>query len=97
MRLSDFIVQHVDRIVDEWETFAEAISADDSLDRTTLRDHAKSILLAAAADMRKAQTASEQVAKGEGEGPEKTPSLDLAAACHGVIARTVGVRLGEAG
>ena len=95
MRLSDFIVQHVDRIVDEWETFAEAISADDSLDRTTLRDHAKSILLAAAADMRKAQTASEQVAKGE--GPEKTPSLDLATACHGVIARTVGVRLGEAG
>ena len=93
MRLSEFIVQHVDRIVDEWEAFAELISADDSLDRTTLRDHAKSILLAAAADMGKAQTASEQVAKAKGEGPEKTPSLDQAAACHGELRHNVGFDL----
>ncbi|VVM43649.1 Adaptive-response sensory-kinase SasA [Pseudomonas fluorescens] len=93
MRLSEFIVQHVDRIVDEWEKFAEAIGADDSLDRTTLRDHAKSILLAASADMRKAQTVSEQAAKAKGQGPEKTPSLDLAAACHGELRHNVGFDL----
>ena len=93
MRLSEFIVQHVDRIVDEWEAFAELISADDSLDRTTLRDHAKSILLAASADMCKAQTACEQAAKAKGEGPEKTPSLDQAAACHGELRHNVGFDL----
>jgi signal transduction histidine kinase len=93
MRLSEFIVQHADRIVDEWEKFAAAISAGDSLDRATLRDHAKSILLASAADMRTAQTASEQEAKAKGEGPEKTPSLDVAASCHGELRHTVGFDL----
>jgi hypothetical protein len=83
MRLSEFIVQHVDRIVDEWEVFAEFISADDSLDRTTLRDHAKSILLAASADMSKAQTACEQAAKAKGEGPEKTPGMESCATTSG--------------
>ena len=55
MRLSDFIVQHVDRIVDEWEQFARSL-AQDSLTRTDLRDHARSILLAAARDMCTAQS-----------------------------------------
>lgn len=93
MRLSEFIVQHVDCIVDEWEKFAESISADPSLDRATLRDHAKSILLASASDMRKAQTASEQAAKAKGEGPEKTPDLNMAAASHGELRHTVGFDL----
>ncbi|RON70702.1 sensor histidine kinase KdpD [Pseudomonas fluorescens] len=93
MRLAEFIVQHVDTIVDHWEVFAKDISADQALDRTTLRDHAKSILLAAASDMGKAQSASEQAAKAKGEGPEKTPSLDQAAASHGELRHTVGFDL----
>ncbi|WP_347903738.1 HAMP domain-containing sensor histidine kinase [Pseudomonas purpurea] len=93
MRLADFIVQHVDRIVDEWEQFAKIITPDDSLDRMTLRDHARSILLAAARDMRTAQTVSEQAAKAKGEGPEKTPSLDQAAASHGELRHNVGFDL----
>ncbi|WP_421548848.1 sensor histidine kinase [Pseudomonas sp. QD4] len=94
MRLSDFIVQHVDRIVDEWEQFAKSIApAADSMTRLQLRDHAKSILLAAARDMRTAQTAHEQQAKAKGEGPEKTPSLDEAAASHGELRHTVGFDL----
>ncbi|AZC28625.1 ATP-binding region, ATPase-like:Histidine kinase A, N-terminal [Pseudomonas chlororaphis subsp. piscium] len=94
MRLSDFIVQQVDRIVDEWEQFARSIAPEtDSLTRLQLRDHAKSILLAAARDMRTAQTASEQAAKARGEGPEKTPSLDEAAASHGELRHNVGFDL----
>lgn len=94
MRLSDFIVQHVDRIVDEWELFAKSIApAADSMSRLELRDHAKSILLAASRDMQTAQTASEQVAKAKGEGPEKTPSLDQAAASHGELRHHVGFDL----
>jgi signal transduction histidine kinase len=94
MRLSEFIVQQVDRIVDEWEKFANTIKpAAYSMNRIELRDHAKTILLAAARDMTTSQTASEQMAKAKGEGPEKSPSLDQAAASHGELRHNVGFDL----
>ena len=94
MRLSEFIVQQVDRIVDEWEKFAKTIKpAADSMNRIELRDHAKSILLAAARDMTTSQTADEQAAKAKGEGREKSPTLDQAAASHGELRHNVGFDL----
>ncbi|QJP93590.1 sensor histidine kinase [Pseudomonas fluorescens] len=94
MRLSEFIRQHTDHIVEEWEQFARTITpAADTMDRAALRDHARAILLAAARDMETAQTASEQLAKAKGEGPEKTPSLDEAGASHGELRHTVGFDL----
>ena len=94
MRLSEFIVQEVDRIVDEWERFAATITpAANNMDSIALRDHAKVILLAASRDMNTAQTASEQQAKAEGEVTEKNPSLDQAAASHGELRHTVGFDL----
>lgn len=94
MRLSEFIRQHADHIVEEWEQFARTITpAADTMDRSALRDHARAILLAAARDMDTAQTASEQIAKAKGEGPEKTPSLDEAGASHGELRHTVGFDL----
>jgi signal transduction histidine kinase len=94
MRLSEFIRQHADHIVEEWEQFARTITpAADTMDQAALRDHARVILLAAARDMDTAQTASEQIAKAKGEGPEKTPSLDEAGASHGELRHTVGFDL----
>lgn len=94
MRLSEFIRQHADHIVEEWEQFARTITpAADTMDRVALRDHARAILLAAARDMDSAQTAREQIAKAKGEGPEKTPSLDEAGASHGELRHTVGFDL----
>ena len=94
MRLSQFIVENVDRIVDEWEQFAATITpAAETMDSAALRDHAKAILLAASRDMVTAQTASEQQAKAEGEGPAKTPSLDHASASHGELRHAVGFDL----
>lgn len=94
MRLSEFIRQHADHIVEEWEQFARTITpAADTMDRVALRDHARAILLAAARDMETAQTAREQIAKAKGEGPEKTPSLDEAGASHGELRHTVGFDL----
>ncbi|MGY2443481.1 sensor histidine kinase [Pseudomonas sp. SDO52101_S400] len=94
MRLSEFIRQHADHIVEEWEQFARTITpAADNMDRAALRDHARAILLASARDMDTAQTASEQIAKAKGEGPEKTPSLDEAGASHGELRHTVGFDL----
>ncbi len=94
MRLSEFIVQNVDRIVDEWEQFATTITpAAENMDSIELRDHAKAILLAASRDMNTAQTASEQQAKAEGESLDKTPSLDSASASHGELRHAVGFDL----
>lgn len=94
MRLSEFIVHNVDRIVDEWERFAATLTpAADSMSSVELRDHAKSILLAAARDMNTAQTKAEQIAKSEGEDVGKTPTLDQAAASHGELRHTVGFDL----
>jgi signal transduction histidine kinase len=93
MRLSEFIVVEVDRIVDEWVQFARDLTAEEPLDRVTLLDHARSILLATARDMTTAQTAQEQAAKAKGEGPEKSPSLDRAAASHGELRHNVGFDL----
>jgi len=94
MRLSDFIVAHVDRIVDEWEGFAKTIKpAADSMNSVELRDHSREILLAAARDMNTAQTKSEQKAKSQGADLQKTPSLDVAAANHGELRHTVGFDL----
>ncbi|PUA42884.1 two-component sensor histidine kinase [Pseudomonas protegens] len=92
MRLSDFIVQHVEQIVDEWEQFARTLAAD-TLTRSDLRDHSRSILLAAARDMRTSQSPGEQLAKAKGEGPDKSPSLDAAAASHGELRHHVGFDL----
>ncbi|BCX65932.1 MULTISPECIES: sensor histidine kinase [Pseudomonas] len=94
MRLPDFITQQADRIVDEWEQFAKTITPSaEYMDRVALRDHAKAILLAAAQDMTKPQSANEQMAKARGDGPEKTPSLDEAGASHGELRHTVGFDL----
>jgi signal transduction histidine kinase len=94
MRLSDFIVLNVDRIVDEWEKFAATLTpAAESMSSVELRDHAAMILLAAARDMNTAQTKAEQIAKAQGEVVGKTPTLDQAAASHGELRHTVGFDL----
>jgi signal transduction histidine kinase len=94
MRLSDFIVAHVDRIVDEWESFAKTIKpAADSMNSAELRDHAKAILLAASRDMNTSQSKSEQAEKSRGADLQTTPSLDQAAASHGELRHTVGFDL----
>ncbi|MDR9752216.1 HAMP domain-containing sensor histidine kinase [Pseudomonas sp. SZMC_28357] len=93
MRLSEFMVAEVERIVSEWEQFARVLTADEDLDRDTLRDHARAILLAAARNMNTAQTAREQVAKAKGEGPEQTPSLNRAASSHGELRHHIGFDL----
>ncbi|CAD5198831.1 sensor histidine kinase [Pseudomonas sp. FEN] len=94
MHLSTFIVQQVDNIVDEWEQFAKTLSpAADSMGRGALRDHAKSILLAAARDMESAQSAGEQAAKAKGDSPDNNLTLDTAAASHGELRHTAGFDL----
>lgn len=88
MRLSEFIVAHVDSIVDEWEDFAKTLKpAADTMNSVELRDHARSILLAAARDMDTASSKAKVKAGGT------MPNLEEAAASHGELRHTVGFDL----
>jgi signal transduction histidine kinase len=68
MRLSGFILDNIEPIVQEWEDFARTIATPgESLDTAALRDHAEQMLRAIAADLRTAQSANEQVQKSHGQ------------------------------
>lgn len=69
MRLADFICDHLEAIVDEWERYARQIPAARGMDREALRDHARQILETIAQDLRTPQSAAEQKTKSEGKGP----------------------------
>jgi signal transduction histidine kinase len=70
MRLSDFIVDRVELILQAWEVFARTVETPlPPMDAAGLRDHAKHILLNVASDMRTAQTERQQIDKSHGLGP----------------------------
>ncbi len=93
MTLPDFIRANVDVIVSRWETFAKTISGAHGMDRVTLRDHAKGLLLTIAADLDQSQTPREQVAKSEGRGPEA--SAQTQAEVHGNDRLSAGFSIDE--
>ena len=86
MRLADFILANTEPILGEWEAFARGIWPGAAADPATLRDHAKDILRATAADMRSAQTGAEQADKSRGEGRpgEGSDRVDRASDVHAV-------------
>ncbi|TNB81449.1 HAMP domain-containing histidine kinase [Pseudomonas sp. Fig-3] len=85
MRLSKFILGNLEPILQEWERFARTIgTSKQALDSTGLRYHAEFILRAIALDIDTPQSASEQVEKSQGLGPE---SLEQTAAQFHALTR----------
>lgn len=69
MKLSDFIRAEIEQILVHWDRFARDNAPPDShLTDPVLRDHAKEMLLAVAADIETSQTPAQQKAKSEGHG-----------------------------
>lgn len=80
IRLADFIRDHIDEILGEWEAFASTlVSTTDQTDSTMLVDHARAMLMTIAADLDEPQTRGEQKSKSvglEGERPGRaTPAV----------------------
>ena len=94
MRLADFILQNIEPILQQWEDFARTLTpAADGMDSIALRDHAEQMLLAIAADLRKAQSHEARILKSQGEAP---PSDDVTAAeTHADIRYTSGFTIGQ--
>lgn len=80
-RLSGFIRNHMESILQAWEDFARTIEPPAlTMDDTELRDHAHQMLLAFAADLATPQTDTERAAKSKGLG--ERGHADTAAETH---------------
>jgi len=66
-RLHEFIREHIEDILAEWETFARTLPMAESMDIVALRDHAREMLIVIADDLETPQTAREQSTKAEGQ------------------------------
>jgi hypothetical protein len=88
--LASFILQNLDEIVSEWEAFARTI--DPTMDTLALRDHARPMLEAIAADIKTAQSKKEQAQKSKGQQANGAAG-GAAAAIHGALRHTVGFDL----
>jgi signal transduction histidine kinase len=82
MKLSRFITTHMEQILEEWEAFAKEIPTTSKMSISDLRDHAKQMLQACAADLDTWQSAAEQASKSKGE--EAVPKAGTAAIRHGL-------------
>ena len=94
MKLAKFIQDNLEIILQEWETFAQTLlPAAASMSTAALRDHARQILMAVAADMQTDQTSGEQKEKSLGQGADAPGEPDSAATIHGELRHDVGFDL----
>jgi signal transduction histidine kinase len=86
LRLADFILSDMERILAKWEAFAATCSpATASMTSSQLRDHAKQILEAVAADLRTYQSPEEQADKSMGLAAASFGAPETAAQTHAVL------------
>lgn len=91
MRLADFIVSNMDKILSEWDSFARSLGpAADQMSASALRDHAKPILQAIVEDMAAPVTPREQLEKSQVVTDVQT---DTAAGTHGTLRHISGFSL----
>lgn len=80
MKLSDFINQHMSKILSDWDQHAgKSTPAADHMSTTALRDHAEKMLRAIARDIDSSQTSEEEYDKSQGSEDSKSS----AASTHG--------------
>ena len=89
MRLSTFILSHIDEIVGEWESFAETLAPLEDAGRLELRDHAVELLKVIVTDLENPQTNKQSIAKSKGVAPTKR--TDTAAEIHAVTRVSSGL------
>lgn len=97
MRLSEFIIDNMEEILIEWESFANTIHpAAETMDSLTLRDHAELILQAVANDIETVQTDRQQSDKSKGLAPVLA-GKETAATTHGALRQIAGFDLKQLG
>ncbi|MET0857977.1 MAG: HAMP domain-containing sensor histidine kinase [Telluria sp.] len=80
MRLSTFIRENIEVILQEWEDFAESLHVLAEANKGKLRDHAEQMLTVICADLDTYQNEADSVAKSKGNAP--VVAADTAAETH---------------
>lgn len=94
MRLSTFIIQHMEMILQAWEDFARTVDLPrEALSTTGLRNHASYILKAVASDMETSQTLKQEIEKSQGLAPAS--ENDSAAETHAVMRLMAGFSMDQ--
>ena len=96
MHLAEFILEEMEAILAEWETFAATLlPAARNMNSLALRDHAQSILEAVAKDITSAQTVAEQTRKSKGLASKAENAPETAAQTHAVLRARSGFDINQ--
>ncbi len=96
MRLSQFILENMEEILNQWEAFARTmVPPSETMSVEELRDHAKEILASIAAEMLTAQSESERETKSK--TPVGPHEVSTSASLHGRLRQKVGFDLPQLG
>ncbi|MFM0543210.1 sensor histidine kinase [Paraburkholderia strydomiana] len=96
MRLADFILRDIERILAQWEAFAVTLRpAAASMDSLALRDHARPLLEAIAADLSTPQTRQAQSQKARGRAPQLADAPHTAAQTHALLRARSGFDINQ--
>lgn len=96
MRLSNFILQNLEAILQEWEDFAASLVINGkSMDKVVLRDHVKRILETIASDIAQPESEQDEIEKSKGHDNSQE-SDNTAATSHGKERLALGFSLDAA-
>ena len=82
MTFSEFILDNMEDILAEWETFAQTIPTASNMNQAALRDEAEQILRTIAQDMLQPQSNEEQETKSKRQPEAQAKDEDTAAELH---------------
>jgi len=96
VRLAAFIVDRMEAILAEWESFASTqMPAAARMSPLALRDHAKYMLEAVAKDLTTPQTRAEQSEKSKGRAFDEVNAPETAAQTHAVLRARSGFDINQ--
>jgi len=94
MRLHEFILKHIEKILAEWENFARSVETSmPMMDSKGLRNHAEHILTTVAQDMQTYQSERQQITKSHGHGP--VPEDDAPSQTHAMTRFVAGFSMDQ--
>lgn len=96
MQLSQFIATGMERILEEWESFAATmLPAAAEMTPLALRDHARQIMEAVALDLQTPQTKHAQAEKSKGRAPVIAGAPETAAQTHALLRARSGFDINQ--
>ncbi|HEX2139163.1 MAG TPA: sensor histidine kinase [Woeseiaceae bacterium] len=95
MSLPDFIENNLERLLAEWQSFAETVPVTAGMSVEDLRDGAEAILRTVAEDLRSPQTKEHRRERSRGNRPGTSPNVTESAQAHAAERLAIGFTLDQ--